>query len=267
MKLSQLAAIAVCLAFAACSKTKTPDFQAGDTGSVDIEFDNIVGATDLQLNTGVYTDSKGEKYSITTFKYFISNIVLKNADGSSYTVPRDSSYFLVNEENASHLITINHVPAGNYNGISFTIGVDSLKCTEPIGNRTGDLDPAGAAADMYWTWNSGYIFLKMEGNSTALPADANTFQYHIGGFGGYSSPTINNIKSVSLSAPSGMQAEVRKNKAENPHMHLFADAAKVLDGTTSFSIAENPMVMFAPFSVTIANNYAGMFSIDHIHND
>ena len=50
-------------------------------------------------------------------------------------------------------------------------------------------------------------------------------------------------------------------------MHLFADAAKVLDGKTPFSIAENPMVMFAPFSVTIANNYAGMFSIDHIHND
>jgi hypothetical protein len=41
----------------------------------------------------------------------------------------------------------------------------------------------------------------------------------------------------------------------------------VLDGTTAISIADNPMVMFAPFSVNIANNYAGMFSIDHIHND
>ena len=63
-----------------------------------------------------------------------------------------------------------------------------------VSQRTGVLDPSGAGADMYWTWNSGYIFFKMEGTSPAATGMGNSFMYHIGGFGGYSAPTINNIK-------------------------------------------------------------------------
>ncbi|ULQ51283.1 MbnP family protein [Flavihumibacter fluvii] len=262
-----MAILAAATLFTSCSKSKEPDFQAGDTGSLDIEFDNVVGGQNLQLNTGVYTNSSGESFTITTLNYFISNIVLKNADGSEYIVPRNNCYFLIKEENASQLISLDNIPAGNYNGLSFILGVDSLKNTEPIENRTGSLDPAGEAAGMYWVWNSGYIFLKMEGTSTVLPATDNAFFYHIGGFGGYSSPTINNIKSVSLTSIAGSVAEVRKNKADAPHVHILADALKVLNGPTPVSIAANPMVMFSPYSVNIANNYQSMFSIDHIHND
>lgn len=262
-----MAIIATATLFAACSKSKEPDFQPGDTGNLDIEFDNIVGSQNLQLNTGVYTNSSSESFSITTLNYFISNIVLKNANGSEYTVPRNDSYFLIKEESPSQLISLVNVPAGNYIGLRFILGVDSLKNTEPIENRTGSLDPAGEAAGMYWVWNSGYIFLKMEGTSPVLPAADNAFFYHIGGFGGYSSITINNIKSVSLTSAGGSMAEVRKNKEGAPHIHILADAAKILNGTTPISIAANPMVMFSPFAVNIANNYQSMFSIDHIHND
>lgn len=262
-----MAIIATATLFASCSKTNEPDFQPGDTGNLDIEFDNIVGTQDLQLNTGVYTNSSAESFTVTTLNYFISNIVLTNVDGSEYTVPRNDSYFLIKEENSSQLISLANVPAGNYNGLRFILGVDSLKNTEPIENRTGSLDPAGEAAGMYWVWNSGYIFLKMEGTSSVLPAADNAFFYHIGGFGGYSSPTINNIKPVTLVSSTGAVAEVRKNKTEAPHIHILADALKVLNGPTNVSIAANPMVMFSPYSVNIANNYQSMFSIDHIHND
>lgn len=50
-------------------------------------------------------------------------------------------------------------------------------------------------------------------------------------------------------------------------MHILADALKVLNGPVPISIAANPMVMFSPFSVNIADNYKSMFTIDHIHND
>lgn len=267
MKSLFMAVLSAAILFTSCSKSTEPDFQPGDTGSLDIEFDNIAGAQDLQLNTGVYTNSSGEPFSITTLNYFVSNIKLKNVDGSEYVVPRDDSYFLIKEENPTQLISLENIPAGNYNGISFILGVDSLKSTEPIENRTGALDPAGEAAGMYWVWNSGYIFLKMEGTSTVLPPADNAFFYHIGGFGGYTSPTINNIKLISLIGPSGAQAEIRKDKSEAPHIHIFADALKVFNGPVPVSIAANPMIMFSPLSVDIANNYQNMFSIDHIHND
>lgn len=61
--------------------------------------------------------------------------------------------------------------------ISFTLGVDSI--TNVSGAMGGFLDPMYG---MYWTWQSGYIHLKMEGRSRACRAPGNVFQYHLGGY-------------------------------------------------------------------------------------
>ena len=137
-----------------------------------------------------------------------------------------------------------------------------------LSKRTGVLDPAGdMETSMYWGWNSGYIFFKMEGISAAAPLDnsgQHKFRYHIGGFGGYSAPTINNIKTVTLDLTAGGVPKVRTGREAN--IHLMVDVAKVLDGNTPVSIAAHPSVMFSDFSVTIANNYSSMFRHDHTEN-
>jgi len=251
-----------------CKKDSINDIQQGDTGSIRLEFDNIVGSNDLELNSATYTNASNEDYTISTLDYFISNIRLKTVDGKEYVIPKDSSYFLIKEENEdSHEIELRNIPAGDYSTIQFVVGVDSLKNTAPLSERTGVLDPAVRAAGMYWTWNSGYIFLKMEGSSPASTTDDKKIYYHIGGFGGYSSPTMNNIKSVSLQAPANMLARVRKNSVHAPVVHIFADAAKILDGANTVSIADYSMVHFSDISAALATNYSSMFNIDHIHNE
>ena len=136
----------------------------------------------------------GESLKITKLKYYVSNFVLTNADGTIYTVPQDSCYFLIDESDPATHEPALKVPEGEYKTLTFTVGVDSLRNTMDISKRTGVLDPATTAADMYWGWNSGYIFFKVEGTSPVITAAGNVFQYHIGGFGGYSSPTPNNLK-------------------------------------------------------------------------
>lgn len=64
-----------------------------------------------------------------------------------------------------------------FNSIRFTFGIDSL--THSLGVLGGDLDPMYG---QYWTWQSGYIFLKLEGTSPSCPARKNKFQFHIGGY-------------------------------------------------------------------------------------
>lgn len=246
------------VAFISCKKDKVADTS---TGTLELNFDNIAGSADLVLTTGAYTNASSQDMKITKFDYYISNIILKKTDGSTYTVPQDSSYFLVKEsDESSQHIELDDIPVGDYNGITFTLGVDSLRCTMDVSKRTGALDPANG---MYWSWNSGYIFLKLEGTSTASAMSGNAFQYHIGGFGGMTSPTINNIKTISLSFPS--TGKVRTTN--HVEAHILADALKVLDGSTNISIATSPMVMFSAASVDIANNYKNMFIVDHIHND
>ncbi len=259
--------------FSACKKedstTPTNDIDPNRNGYISIEFDNKVGSLGLILDSPFYTNSFNQNYSISKFDYFISNIVFTNADGSFYTVPQDSSYFLVKENVASSREIRLRIPEGNYTAVKFIVGIDSLRNTKPATERTGVLDVGGAAAGMYWTWNSGYIFLKMEG-SFDDPTDSiltgTPYIFHIGGFGGYSSPTLNNIKTVSL-AFGAENAEVREEHGtDGPMVHLYVDAGKLVDGATKVDYKLNSVVMFSPYSVNIANNYAGMFTVDHVHN-
>ena len=192
----------------------------------------------------------------------MSNIKLTRTDGSQYVVPVDSSYFLVKEDiPTSQTITLTNVPTGDYKSVSFVIGVDSLRSTMDIGKRTGVLDPAGdltSANGMYWSWNSGYIFLKLEGTSPSAPKDAtglNIFRYHIGFFGGRDTRTINNLKTVPVIFNGEVATVLPKQR---PTITIQADVLKLFDGPATVSIAKNPEVMVSDYSATVANNYAQM---------
>ena len=247
-----------------CKKSSTPFFNPTIKAPVSVEFDNIVGGSALQLNTGLYTNVVGEDFKVTKLKYYVSNFKFTNSNGLVYTVPSASSYFLIDESDATTHEASFNLPEGEYTAVSFIIGVDSLRNTMDISQRTGVLDPTGVGADMYWTWNSGYIFFKMEGTSTASTSMGGSFMYHIGGFGGYSSPTINNIKKVTLNLTSRGTPKLKYGKSTN--IHCMVDVLKMFNGATNVSIATNPMVMFNPFSTKIADNYAGMVRHDHTEN-
>lgn len=273
MKKIYLLIVLVAIVVTSCKKEDHIDHSSeidpNRSGYISIEFDNKVGSLGLVLDSPFYNNSFNQNYSISKFDYFVSNIVFVNADGSNYVVPQDSSYFLIKESDANSREIKFRIPEGNYVGLKFIIGIDSLRNTKPASERQGTLDVGGAAAGMYWTWNSGYIFLKMEGTYND-PNDSiitrSPFIYHIGGFGGYSSPTINNIKDVSL-AFGTESAQVREAHGdEGPMVHLYVDASKIVDGSTKVNFNNNAVVMFAPYSINIANNYASMFTVNHIHN-
>ena len=253
-----IAAITVA-GFTSCKKNNDNPYNPNVNGELSVEFDNIAGSADLQLNTGNYINSSGESLSITKLKYYVSNFVLTNTDGTVYTIPQDSSYFLIEEGNEAAEMATLHVPEGAYKTLQFIVGIDSLRSTMDVSERTGVLDPAGAGADMYWDLNSGYIFFKMEGTSAASPTG--DFMYHIGGYGGYSSPTINNIKHISFDLTKRGMPQVKDGKETN--IHVMVDALKLFNDV---SIAAHSMVMFDPFSTTMADNFNAMFAHDHTEN-
>ncbi|MDE3126315.1 MAG: hypothetical protein KGK14_12420 [Bacteroidota bacterium] len=264
MKYTFLSLIVLVIFFTSCKKDITPEYNSSATGQLSVEFDNVVGNQDLQLNTGVYTNASGETFKLTLLKYFVSNFILTKTDGTTYIVPQDSCYFLIDESSPNTTIPKLRVPEGEYSKLSFVLGVDSLRNTVDISKRTGVLDPAGTAAGMYWSWNSGYIFFKMEGTSPVSTQNGNIFQYHIGLFGGYTAPTINNLKTITLDLTARGTAKIKATKSAN--IHLLVDIMKVFNGTTNISIAKNSVVMVSPFSATIANNYVNMFSHNHTEN-
>ncbi len=247
-----------------CKKDTVPQYNATIKTPLSIEFDNIIGGSDLQLGTASYSNANNEQFKVTMLKYFVSNIVLTKTDGTKYTVPQDSCYFLIDESKAATLSSIINIPEGEYAKLDFVLGVDSLRNTKDLSQRTGKLDPTGDAAGMYWSWNSGYIFFKMEGTAVVSPQVNNVFQYHIGLFGGYTAPTLNNLKNISIDLTARGIAKVKTGKT--PNIHLLVDAMKMFNGSTNISIATNSVVMASALSAKVADNYANMFQHDHTEN-
>jgi len=270
MKRFFLAAGLAAFALSSCKKEDTSEYNSGIKSELTLEFDNIVGDQQLILNSGIYTNASGEPFSVSLLQYFISNIRLKRTDGTVFIVPQNESYFIIQEHNQHTRLCMVQVPEGEYKEVSFMIGVDSLRSTKPITERTGVLDPANypdGHDGIYWSWNSGYIFLKLEGDSPAAPADPNgnkKYRFHIGGFGGYSSPTINNIRETTIDLTDNGIVKVKSGR--RPVVHFTMDVMKIMNGATAISLAANPTVMFGAYSANVANNYKDAFAHVHTHN-
>ena len=247
------------LAMLALSGCKKDEVATSQTGTVALEFEQTVGANELVLDTKTYTTPAGDQFRISIFRQYISNIVFTKTDGSTYAVP-ESYYLLDAAKPDNQHLALSGVPVGDYKGISFTIGVDSTRNVS--GAQKGALDPSN---NMFWSWDSGYIFTKLEGFSPQSRTSAITF--HIAGF----KKPNNTIRTVSPAFPSGTTLLVRAD--HNPEIHLNMDVQKMFVATPG--IAGTSDVRFATLSdvqsaganaVLVANNYAaGMFSIEHIH--
>ena len=264
MKKFQLAVALAVLVLSSCKKDNDPDYNSSVKAEISVEFDNVVGSSDLQLHTGTYANAAGQNFTVTKLKYYISNFTFTRVDGTEYTVPQAESYFLIDESVAASRRPVLKVPEGEYKAVRFMIGVDSLRNTTDVAQRTGALDVSGPAADMYWSWNSGYIFFKMDGTSPAITSMGGVFQFHVGGFGGYSTPTINNLRTVTLDLASRGTAKVKSGQAAN--IHLMVDVLKAIQGTTNVNFATTSMVHSAAAGTPIATNYTTMFTHDHTEN-
>jgi hypothetical protein len=232
---------------AACDKKH--DHEPAAKSSFNIHLDARVGTAPFALNTP-YTKSDGQQFTATKFKYLVSNLTLTRADGSRYAVPE--SYYLVDAARpATATLEVKDVPAGEYTGLSFIVGVDAARNSS--GAQTGALDPGN---DMFWDWASGYIFLKMEGTSPQSPTSA--LVYHIAG--------VSSIRTVS---PTFGTSRLVIGKEHAPEIHMLVHPAAMFESATpanrvNFATAFNVRDA-GPESGKVADNYAaGMFTVAHI---
>lgn len=255
------ALIALSIAFTNCKKdTKEPEPVApapvapATTNTLKVEFEPMVGSAALVLSANTYTNQAGNTFNVTTWKYYVSNVKLTKTDNSVVTIP--NSYYLVDHSSAAgSMISIANVPYGNYKAMEFTLGVDSVRNVS--GAQTGALDPANG---MFWTWTSGYIMAKMEGTSPQSIDVANKLVFHVGGFSGTNSV----LKNINIS----FNAEVANvSETISPKVHLTSDLLKWFKAPNVIDFSTlNKVHMPGMNAKKIADNYASMFTFEHIHN-
>ncbi len=232
----------------------TPETPSATTGSLKIEFENMVGDSALVFNTKSYVNANNDTFTISKFNYYISNIKLMKGGVVAYT--ESESYHLLQQSDLSSLaLTLANVPFDTYTGIQFMIGVDSVR--NHAGAGTGALDPGKG---MYWPWNSGYIMLKMEGNSPQSGNSTGGLMFHVGGFLG----TDNVSKIVN---PSFGTETAIVSASVTPEVHIKANLLEMFTTPTNTNFTTTYTVhMPGAMAKSIADNYADMFSVEHIHN-
>lgn len=258
-----LAIIAVTVLLASCSNDSN-DTISGN-GSLNVEFDNIFGDANLILDTQSNITSQNETLKISAVKYIVSNMVLTKADGTTFTYPKSESYFIVDEsDEASQLIQLANIPAGNYTKIKFGIGVDEAQFNQGA-TGAGDFWTKAQAKDMGWDWTAGYKFVLFEGLFTsATVTDETAFMVHTG-----KQTASYNYTEITLNFPE--DAMVRTDIT--PDVHLFADVSKIIDGANKIKLTDNnelglgAMIMGGANLPLVTQNLSGMFSVNHVHND
>jgi hypothetical protein len=239
--------------FAACKKDKIEVVEPEELkGSFKLEFDHVWGSHDntLALNSPYVLLNGTDTVRFSRIKYYISNVMLQKTDNSWYSVPE--SYYLVDASSAStSIVTINDIPKAEYKSVKFLIGVDSTRNVS--GAQSGALSVTN---NMFWSWSTGYIFIKLEGLSNQ--AMGGSFTYHIGGFSGVNNALIEKNFDLSSSILSIKPGAV-------PQAHFMVDLSQVWKN--DISLSSTPMVhMPGANAKKVAQNFASGLELDHIHN-
>ena len=239
--------------FTSCKKDDDDDDHKHEegTGHLHVYFKNKMNGMDLMYDH-THTLSDGREFNFSTVQYYVSNLRLVKADGTEH--PMEGIFELV-KGGATSELELEDVPGGNYSGIKFNVGVDSTTnktvdpATQPEGSALGVQNPS-----MYWSWNSGYIFLRLEGNVDTAAVVGNspemgTFTMHVG------------------SDPNLMDISLDKNFAvgenEHPSVSVFMDAQYLIDTDLDMSTSadRNTHTMDnMPLVMKLKANIDGAFS-------
>lgn len=163
-----------------CSKEEEGDTGTNPTNTKStfkLKLHHKAGSGALELDKN-YTLGTGEIVKITNAHFYLTGIRLMD-DEQNITSFADQ-YFLVNPSVTE--IELGEVEAKHYHMLMFGIGVDSLT------NHADPtlLDPSNPLApqveSMHWSWNMGYIFLKIDAE-VDIDGDGTfdeNLRYHVG---------------------------------------------------------------------------------------
>lgn len=257
MKIRYSSFLFLILLFVSCKKDPkvetpvTPETPKAEP-SLSFSFNALANNTALVLNNKGYINEAQDKFTVGLLNYYISNIRLKRDDGFEYAEPE--SYHLIRHSEGKTTFTINNLPEGNYTSIEFLIGVDPARNTS--GAQTGDLDVNNY---MFWDWNQGYIFFKIEGGYLAKNKTTESgYAIHVGGFEGkYNAiKPFSYLLSTPVTAKKGVSSKIYFNTVID---EIFKNPKTIAIDDYLASPGDSGMKM-------IADNYADMIVLDKVEN-
>ncbi|MDX2006262.1 MAG: MbnP family protein [Meiothermus sp.] len=143
---------------------------------LELKINLRIGDQPLQFGQ-TYKTPTGLDYQIDLLRFYISDLALVRADGSEVKVEGITLVDFKRDQPTQGVSVLKaNVPAGEYRGIRFNVGVPrELNHLD----ATNQAMPLGVNSGMFWAWNPGYIFYRLEGRAL-LPGGAQRWVVHMG---------------------------------------------------------------------------------------
>ncbi len=208
-----------------------------DPAKKEFTFTGYFGIDKLVQDKKYWCAAKGDSISLSMCRFYVSNMKLLKDDVEWGRM----EYKLIDLfDSTTTRMDIPHYSRNGVNAVRFYLGIDSVRNVAGVGS--GDLDPTKG---MYWSWQSGYINMKLEGNSKLCSKSKNEFQYHLGG---YASPN-NALQLVELKLEKGESYNIKVDVEQffsrtdmRETAHVMSPALKAVElsvnASKMFSIAE-----------------------------
>ncbi|MGK7394246.1 MAG: MbnP family protein [Candidatus Cyclobacteriaceae bacterium M3_2C_046] len=145
-----------------------------ETNTLYLNFDHTIDGEGVVYNDIRYANDAGNRYSVMTLRYYISDIVLHQYDGEIFEI--DTFHYRDIDFPETRQLIIDNVPNGEYTYISFIFGLDSLK------NKSFGLPATQENNNMEWPipMGGGYHYMKFEGRFIQEDGSTGSFNTHFG---------------------------------------------------------------------------------------
>lgn len=247
-KYSFLLILAICLL--SCEPEGPKD------NTLSIKFNILSGTVPLQYNTDYTVNGMTIQY--TDVRFYISQPVFSSG---SETIAFEDAYFLGDAASTNNTFVVGDLGKRTIDGIAFGFGVDSSRNTQngskAIPAYSYPMDHAlSSANNMYWAWNPGYIWMKLEGRMDAngdldFADPGEIFSIHTGVDAAYRFVSRTFIFSMN-DAPKTIQVDMDINKFFDSYDLIAGPFAHPLDTTSSdyhnmVSVQNNVNLVFGNF--------------------
>jgi uncharacterized repeat protein (TIGR04052 family) len=223
----------------------------GGGNAVEVRFRAMVGAMPFACGTSYTNIGRSmATWRPLDFRLYVSNVRLVTDGGAEVAIAltqdgtwQQDSLALLDFENRTGECTASGTtqtntsvrgtaPAGTYTGVRFTLGVPF---SMNHGNAATAPSPLNLSA-MFWAWNAGYKFLKIDGHTT-LPS----FNIHIGSTG-----CMGNGAGMVSSCSAPNRAEISLTGFDPTRNVVIADLAALLQNVDINTSTGAPGCMSSP---------------------
>lgn len=233
---------------ASCSKETSAEAPGH---RLDIRFRPMADGIPLHYGD-TCANPQGETYRPGMFRIYLGDISL--SDEAGIQTHFTGGYHLLDAGDSASLTVRLHGGARPFRRIAFQVGVDSARNVS--GAQTGALDPVHG---MFWTWNTGYINIRLEGTSAVSDGPGGRFEYHIGGFRSGEATR----RTVALDLPAGQSHRLEVDGRSEAWVDIDLD--RFFRSAHDLPIAAAARVTApGPLAVRYADNAARMFILSAI---